>query len=231
MAVNTPKIISPNMHIHSWSTTPPHHQSHKHRSNTLYNQIKTRISTLYKLPEKQILIHKSPQGKPAIFTKKQDSCQRVDHCFISISHTQNLSAWILQKNPCAIDIETICKRKHLPQLMRRLINAINQTHPDTHPFIKYPPKDSLAYPIEDSWLQLHHKEQTLCFYKLWTFTESWCKWHDQTLWQTFQQGLPFPWKSITNLLKCYHIEINNHCYANFYQTQSHMICTLLSTPV
>ena len=116
----------------------------------------------------------------------------MDNTFISISHSRYLSVWTCQSQPCAIDIEPVAHHRSFDRLLHRLLQRIDWSHWATH---CQEPVD-----FEAAVKRLNDDDRAILFYRLWTFCESWCKWHGQTLWKTLHKRIPFPWPSITACL-------------------------------
>lgn len=195
----------------------------KQRSINVYQSICNQISSTYQLSTCQLTIEKTPQGKPLVYHIYQNNKQRLPNCHISISHCQNMSIWSLSKSHSTLDIEPIKPRTRLKSLLTKLLMSIDFSSPLT----QTPSQTLLAKEL----LCLPPSEQLLCFYKLWTFSEAWCKWEDLSLWKTFQQKIPFPWTSINHLLSCADIQPAKQFFITFNLSfEYHIICQLYDQP-
>lgn len=191
----------------------------KQRSDSVYSTLIQQISSHYRLSPHQLSIEKSPQGKPFVYSILHNRKQRLPHCHISISHANHISVWTLSQSPASIDIEVIQHRRLLHPLLTKLLLSVDFSSPLT-----------LSSSYADLNQQIHDLDQQqrlLCFYKLWTFAESWCKWHDTTLWKTFQHKIPFPWMSLNDLLSCNHTQAPpNLTIAYNLSFDHHIICQI-----
>ncbi len=89
---------------------------------------------------------------------------------ISVSHNKAFSLLQLATKPCAIDTELCHPRTQQKKLLAKL-----------QQYFQYPARS------ED-------------FYPLWTLLEAWCKYHNQTLWQTLKQPCLIPHNIIKEYL-------------------------------
>ena len=215
-----PRPLQPQVFCFTWPNSILSPTIRHQHSTRLYQYIRQSIAQAYTIPTTAIQISKSIYGKPYIqITKPFDIKIGI---FLSISHCQSHSIAILHHSPCALDLEPISPRTYLARLMHRLLHACQNALIQ----IQYSPQQLFS-----QWLQLSHHQQKITFYKLWTFSESWCKWQDNTLWQTLQAGIPFPWPSLSSLQSCQIITITPHCICHFYTPGKLILCILTTTPL
>lgn len=187
-------------------------------STTVYAHIAQHIAKQYHIPASSIHIIKTPQGKPQVFITQDAGHSPLAHCYISISHAYHQSVWMVATTPCALDLEYLQPRRHLSQLVARLCASIHAHHPLSR--LDHPEQ------LFHQWQQLAPCLQQHCFYAFWTFAEAWCKWHGNTLWQTFQQGLPFPWPSWQALAQCREQPLGPLMHLSFTPTHTYLLAVL-----
>lgn len=191
------------------------------QSSATYLALKNHVAAQLCVPVDTIFVHKTPHGKPSLHWNP-DQPHPIPGFHISLSHCPQLSAWTVQSQPCAVDLEATTPRRQQPALMQRLLQAIAR-HPST----------PAASPDQyyQSWQRLHTVAQRLVFYHLWTYAECWCKWHGHTLWQTLHNGLPFPWPNISALQQTVHstplLTTTGSAHVTFYHpTAQHVLCCI-----
>ena len=216
--LNTTTLVQPSasLFLQHWPNTL--RNQHRNRSDIVYTQINQLVATTYGRAQDAIRIFKTRYGKPRVFDINQSLDSPIENCFISVSHSYDWSIWTLQPAHCALDIERCKPRKHLKQLLFRLLASIDYAHSASAI------SDDRA--LLNAWNDLDHATQIHCFYALWTFAEAWCKWQGSTLWQTFAQGLPFPWQSWIELANCTHRQIMDDCTLAFLQIDQYKIAVL-----
>lgn len=214
----TNHILSERIHFHHWPSANARRQSNADHSLIIYEAVKSWVAEQYNLDSASIEIIKTDNGKPEVYVSEHGTITRLGNCYISISHCPRLSVWTVQDRPCAIDIECLRPRRYLDRLVQRLIHAIDWKDP-----LSIPLSDTELY---DAWLQLDTDEQLTGFYALWTFAEAWCKWHGQTLWHTFDNGIPFPWPSWQALIHRPSVHLGSQRRVSFYHACQHLIASI-----
>ena len=191
----------------------------KRRSSHVHACILSHLAEEMHCPVADLVICKSPQGKPYVGHHKNGDLHPVAGVHISISHCPAMSVWTIRPQHCVLDIEPLRPRRHMNALLNRLIHSFDLQHPLT---------DAMPRTCLDKQLSaLAPEQQLVVFYKLWTFAESWCKWHACTLWQTLRQKIPFPWHSIQHCLDADTLEVGCSMLLTYDRSiNHHLLCSL-----
>lgn len=210
------------IHQHWWPATSTRSAvDRRARSVMVYDKILDAVAVEYRLCRSQLLIQKSARGKPVVMQTADSGTRPVERCHISVSHCRQLSVWMIQNRPCAVDIEPITASRTVDRLLKRLLSCVNDKHDASQ-------CRSPEIGDQVSLLSLH--ERTLLFYRLWTYFESWCKWHGLTLWQTFQLQIPFPWPSVRSCLSGEPVLLGPRMLISYRQLSNDFSLCVFSTP-
>lgn len=213
---------STTIHQHWWPASSIHSVADQRaRSAMVYDKILDAVTAQYGLCRTQLLIQKSARGKPVVMQDSDSVTRPVERCYISVSHCRQLSVWMIQNAPCAVDIEPITTSRMVDRLLKRLLSCVDDKHDASHCC-----NPEIGHQV--SLLSLH--ERTLLFYRLWTYCESWCKWHGLTLWQTFQQQIPFPWPSVRSCLSGEPVLLGSRMLISYRQLSNDFSLCVFSTP-
>ena len=212
------------IHCQSWPVDSDRSASTKRiRSQQLYQHILETIAQQSGYDRSNLSVMKSTHGKPQVMYYHDRKNTPMDDTHISVSHCRHFSVWTCQPQPCAIDIEPIDAHRSIHRLLPRLLERIDWAHGATH--------ECASADVESEIVLLSDDDRAILFYRLWTFCESWCKWHGQTLWQTLAERIPFPWPSLTHCLREQVTTLSRSMQIHYdFDTASGCLICLLSTP-
>lgn len=191
----------------------------KRRSSHVHARILSHVAEEMNCPVTDLVICKSSQGKPFVGHQKIVGSSVVSGIHISISHCPEMSVWTIQPQQCVVDIEPLRPRRYMNALLNRLLHSFDLQHPNT--------AASPRTCLNEQLSMLSPEHQLVVFYKIWTFAESWCKWHSRTLWKTLRQKIPFPWHSIQHCLDADTLVVSCAMLLTYDRSiNHHLLCTL-----
>ena len=163
-----------------------------------------------------VSIVKNPDGKPYFATISPTYSELLPY-HLSLSHCHQLTVLALSLTPIGIDCEHMVLRPRQERLFMRLLQS----------------SSLLPEPIESlslGYKNLSPSDQSLLFYKLWTYFEAISKIHGWPLWYTFQQKPAFPAPSLYRLLFENSHRID-HYHVVFHQPlPSYLSCSITTAP-